>query len=246
MAKSIVFLGSKPVGYQCLEHLINHRSALGVVIIGIRTQSRREFTGEHNLKRLAEEYGIPVIDTLDDLPQCDIIYSVQHHELLKQADIAKARQAAVNLHLAPLPEYRGCNQFSFAIMDKASQFGVTIHEMDTRIDHGAILFERRFALPQHCWVSQLYEQTVDVAFELFKDSLPDLLAQRYKKIEQASRLGERVSALHYRNEINALKLVDLNAPADEIERRIRATYMPGFEPPYCFIDGKKVFFNCQT
>jgi methionyl-tRNA formyltransferase len=115
MASRIVFLGSKPIGYKCLQHLITVAHELSADIVGVRTQTRKEFAGDNNLARLAQEHGVAVLESLQDIPECDIIYSVQHHELLKQVHIDRAQTIAVNLHMAPLPEYRGCNQFSFAI-----------------------------------------------------------------------------------------------------------------------------------
>lgn len=243
MAARIVFLGSKPIGYQCLQFLLEKRAELDIEITGVRTQLRKEFSGEGDLSSLAAQYGIPLLHSLDDIPECDIIYSVQHHELLKREHIEKADKIAVNLHLAPLPEYRGCNQFSFAIMDRATEFGATLHAIDTFIDHGDVLFEQRFSIPEHCWVNELYELTFSAATALFRESLKPLLEGNYNRIPQADLRKERSSSLHFREEIKELKQIDLDMDAATIERRIRATYMPGFEPPYTLIGGKKVYFT---
>src|SRR5690606_301514 len=128
--------------------------------------------------------------------------SVQYHELLPAATIRKAAKKAVNLHLAPLPEYRGCNQFSFAIMDEVDEFGVSIHEIDERIDHGTVLFEKRFPVAPRTWVASLYEETVRHGFELFCNTLPLLLAGDYAPVPPAPH---RPSSLHFRHEIHQLK-----------------------------------------
>ncbi len=243
MSLRVVFLGSKPIGYQCLEYLIREKHLLGLEIVGVCTRLRQEFGTEHDLTRLAMNHGLPLFTSLEDLPDCEIIYSVQHHELLRQHHINKARIIAVNLHLAPLPEYRGCNQFSFAILDKAKEFGVTLHEIDSRIDHGPILFEKRFPIQEYCWVDELYDSTVTAALSLFKETLPDLLQSNYKKVYQDTLVGQRITSLHFREEIQALKNIDLNQSAEAIQLAIRATYMPGFELPHCIINGEKVYFN---
>lgn len=239
MPTKIVFLGSKPIGYNCLQYLLENNAKLDIEVIAVRTQLRKEFDGDNNLERLAAQYNVPVLENLEEIPWCDIIYSVQHHELLKAGHIAKARHIAVNLHLAPLPEYRGCNQFSFAILDGAGEFGVTLHQIDTRIDHGDILFERRFAIPENCWVSDLYALTLKHAATIFEQSIPDLVNGNFLAIPQEQLLATRTTSLHYRHEIAAIKKLDLSAGQDYIEKVIRATYMPGFEPPYFTIDGKK-------
>lgn len=243
MATRIVFLGSKPIGYQCLSFLLEKKDALNVEIIGVRTQARKEFGMEHDLTELAAAHTIPLLASLDELPPCDIIISVQHHELLRSQHIDQAKAIAVNLHLAPLPEYRGCNQFSFAIMDEVREFGATLHRIDTRIDHGDVLFEQRFSIPENCWVNDLYAMTFEAGLQLFRDTLEALVTGAYTPVPQSELMKTRPSSLHYRSEIQQLKQVNLDAPRSLIEKTIRATYMPGFEPPYALIDGKKVHFT---
>jgi methionyl-tRNA formyltransferase len=118
-------------------------------------------------------------------------------------------------------------------------------QYDTRIDHGDILFERRFAIPDHCWVSDLYALAEQEAYTLFVNSLPALISGNYTKVSQQTLLQQRGSTIHYRHEINELKRLDLNESEDTLARTIRATYMPGFEPPYFLINGRKVYVSLE-
>ena len=239
----VVFLGSKPVGYVCFRYLLSQQEALGFKIKALATRLRTEFAGESNLAALAAAHGIPLLHALDEMPGCDIIYSVQHHELLREQHLANARKYAVNLHLAPLPEYRGCNQFSFAILDGAQEFGATIHFMDTRIDNGDVLFEKRFPVKENCWVDDLYRATVEAATTLFKETLPALIRGDISPVSQEVLKKSRPSFLHYRREATWIKEIDLGWEKEKIERHIRATSMPGFEPPYCMIGNEKIYFS---
>lgn len=242
----LVFLGAKPIGYQCLEHLIAMRESLSVEITGVLTQSRKEFAAESDVAALAARHAIPVLQSLSEVPDCDILYSVQYHEILKQADIDKARKIAVNLHMAPLPEYRGCNQFSMAIIDDRREFGTTIHRIDTRIDHGDILFQQRFPVPEGSWVQDLYDQTFAASVSLFRDTLPAIIAGDYSLVPQSTLESAYGTSLHLRKEIAGLKQIDLSWDAAKIDRYVRATSMPGFEPPYALIGGRKVHFLPST
>jgi methionyl-tRNA formyltransferase len=243
--KKIVFLGSKPIGYRCLEHLLQVKDELNIEVAGILTQARKEFEGDHDLPALAGQHGIPVLDNVNSLPVCDIVYSVQYHQILKTEHIGKARQIAVNLHMAPLPEYRGSNQFSYAIIDEKTEFGTTIHQIDERIDHGDILFQKRFPIPENCWVNDLYQLTFDASVRLFKQTLQHIVEGKYTTISQQSLVHKYGSSLHFRNEIADLKQINLDWDKEKIERHIRATYMPGFEPPFTLIDGKKIYFSTR-
>jgi methionyl-tRNA formyltransferase len=242
-SKKMVFLGSKPIGYECFRYLLIHREVLNLEITGLLTQARKEFGGDHDLAALASEYGVPVINDLADLPGCDVLYSVQYHRILKKEHIARARQIAVNLHMAPLPEYRGSNQFSFAIIDQKEEFGTTIHIMDHRIDHGDILFQKRFPIPHNCWVEQLYQLTFDASIHLFRQTIGDILKGSYEPVPQQQLTPAYGTSLHYRDEMASIKVIDLSWDKEKIERYIRATSMPGFPPPYCIIDGRKISFS---
>jgi methionyl-tRNA formyltransferase len=241
--KRIVFMGSKPIGYCCLQYLISACDNLDITIAGILTQRRREFDGYNDLAALADANGIPVLDGPDDIPDCDILYSVQYHRILKQEHIDKAKQVAVNLHMAPLPEYRGSNQFSFAILENKEEFGTTIHVMDRRIDHGDILFQKRFPIPENCWVHQLYELTFDASSRLFKQTLAHIVKGNYQRLPQQDLVSSKGTSLHFRHEIADIKRIDLDWDGDKISRHIRAGSMPGFEPPYCDVNGTKVYFT---
>lgn len=245
LRKKLVFLGSKPIGYNCLNYLISQKDALNVDIIGLLTHARKEFGNAHDLATLAEEHNIPMLDGPDDIPECDILYSVQHHQILKQQHIDQAKQIAVNLHMAPLPEYRGSNQFSYAIIDGKEEFGTTIHKMDVRIDHGDILFQKRFPIPEACWVTELYDLTFQASERLFAQTLAHVVNGNYTPVPQQSLVHKYGTALHLRKEIADIKRIDLNWDKEKIARHIRATSMPGFEPPYCIIEGKKMYFTTE-
>ena len=243
--KKIVFLGSKPIGYDCLAYLISQKDILNIDIAGLLTHSRKEFGNAHDLNMLAGEHNIPLINSLEQLPDCDIMYSVQYHEVLKQEHINKAVQIALNLHMAPLPEYRGSNQFSFAILENKKEFGTTIHKIDTQIDHGDILFQKRFPIPENCWVNDLYKLTYTASLNLFQQTLEHIVNGNYKPVPQELLIPKFGTSLHFRKEMSALKIIDLSWDKEKIDRYIRATSMPGFEPPYCIINGEKVHFTVQ-
>lgn len=241
--QSVLFLGSKPIGYHCLNYLIQHQDAFNIEIIGLLSNDNATFDSSLSLKKLADEQNIPLIESLNEMPLCDFIISVQYHEILKAEDIAKAKTLAINLHMAPLPEYRGCNQFSFAILDDKKEFGTTIHKMDARIDHGDIIAEKRFPIPINCWVNELYELTYQASLALFQENIANILSNQFSMMPQKDFENERGTSIHFRSEIADIKRIDLSWDKTKIEQHIRATYMPGFEPPYTMIGNEKVYFS---
>lgn len=246
--KQVVFMGAKEIGLLCFKALLKKHLNEECEITGVLTRSTK-LDGEESIENLCNQHNIELLSSLDEyltLPKVDITISVQHNEILKKKHIEKANDIAVNLHLAPLPEYRGCNQFSFAIIDEAKWFGATIHEINEGVDSGDILFEKRFRMDgRNYWVSELYDKTVREGDELFSDSLTKLINGDYKRKPQVELIEERGTSIHYRKEINDIKNINLAWGADKISRHIRGTYMPGFPPPFTILDGKKVNFNIE-
>lgn len=238
--KSIIFLGAKPIGFNCLNYLVRHQKQLQIKIIGVLTPTNQ---AANPLISLCHSNNIPLLNNLEQIPVCDFIISVQYHQILKAQHIAKAQQLAINLHLAPLPEYRGCNQFSFAIIDNAITFGATLHRLETGIDAGDIIFETRFKIPKNCWVQDLYNLTIKKAEQLFYSNIFNILTKQYTLTPQHTLIAQRGTSYHYRHEINELKNINLSWTAKVIKKHIRATLMPNFEPPYCIINEKKCYFT---
>jgi methionyl-tRNA formyltransferase len=78
---------------------------------------------------------------------------------------------------------------------------------------------------------------------LFIETLQPIFEEKYNKIAQHTLIEKRGASFHYRHEIHSLKKIDLSWDVAKIERHVRATYMPGFEPPYALINGKKIYFK---
>lgn len=242
--KKILFLGSKPIGHKCLEFLLQNAAALQCEVIGVLSNDNQRFDNSLSIRKLTRDHGIPFIEELDsilEMKDVDFIISVQYHLILGQKHIDVANEIAINLHMAPLPEYRGCNQFSFAIFNQASTFGTTLHRLESGIDNGAIIAERRFDMENGQEVKPLYDKTFEESILLFQENIGNILSGNYTLNDQANLIDERGLNTYYRKDITQLKEIDLNGSADVITRKVRATAMPGFEPPFAIVDGKKYY-----
>lgn len=240
--KRIAFLGAKAIGLECLKILDTRKFPVDALF----TDLTRNKEANQKLIDFATERKIPVYDDLEailTLPEFDYIVSIQYNKILKAKHIGRAKKLALNLHMAPLPEYRGCNQFSFAIVDGKKEFGTTLHKMEEGIDNGDIIAESRFPIPENCFVKDLYEITYKRSIQLFEDKISDILNGRYTLTPQESLVPVRGTKTIYRKDIEKLKEIDLQWDKDTIERHIRASLMPGFEPPFFKMNDKKVYFS---
>ena len=182
--KKVVLLGAKNIGYECLKILNENSDRLNYKIVGVLTNSKGD-----EIRKYSNDNNIRLLDSLEDylsLDEVDIALSIQYHEILKKEHIKKAKELTINLHMAPLPEYRGCNQFSFAMINKDKVFGTTIHKLEEGIDSGDILFEDRFDIPIDCWVEELYNITFKKSVNLFRNSIDKIINLNIKPISKWS------------------------------------------------------------
>ena len=135
--KKIVFFCNKEIGLKCLKHTFEKRFFLDIEIVAVFTKIDDakiiKFCKKNKILIFFDLRKISIFKSLD------LGISVQYHLIFKKKLISKFYHSLVNLHMGPLPEYRGCNQFTFAIINKESEFGTTIHVVDEGIDSGPIL-----------------------------------------------------------------------------------------------------------
>ena len=224
--------------------MIDNQEKLKLELVGVLSNDNPVFGSEFSVQKLANNFGIPFVNQLDDILEIinvDFIISIQYHKILKPKHIQVANKLAINLHMAPLPDYRGCNQFSFAIYNNAKIFGTTIHRLESGIDNGDIIVEKRFEIDVNEDVKSLYEKTYEASIRLFEENISDILSLNYSVIKQADLLVARETHYYTRNDINRLKRIDLNQSEEEIILKIKATAMPGFEQPFAIVDGEKYY-----
>ena len=242
--RNIIFMGTKPLGCKCLEMLINNSKCC---VKGVLTRSPEEkvwWDENYRVYKYAERLNIPIISETDMANMdIDFIFSVQYHKILSREILQLPKYGGINLHMAPLPEYRGSNQFSFAIINNEREFGTTLHYMSTKIDGGDIISQRRFPIKENITVTQLYQKTEEESVLLFKESLNSILNLQNQRTKQSQIAIDKIKYFYSRNDINAHKCIDLKWSDEKIYRYIRALDFPPFESPFSMVKGKKIYLT---
>ena len=87
----------------------------------------------------------------------------------------------VNYHPAPLPKYKGPDEYSDAIKNQETQWGVTVHKMDKDFDSGEIIEVNEFTLHEPpTSIEELGAISHYFLFNLFKKTIQDILEQKIK------------------------------------------------------------------
>jgi len=99
-------------------------------------------------KKWAHYYNIPVIQPVTLNKEFELILQKKIWDLFVVASYGKIisqqildipRKGTLNVHPSLLPQYRGASPIETAIIDDSKQTGVTIMEMDAKMDHGPII-----------------------------------------------------------------------------------------------------------
>ncbi len=147
----IVFFGSPRAALPSLERLleVGHDIAL-VITQPDRPAGRGKEWTPPPVKKLALDHGIPVLQpekirkdlsTLEALKTIgpDINVVVAYGQIIPAAIFDLPRFKSINVHFSLLPKYRGAAPVQWAILNGEEKTGVTIFELNDRMDEGDIL-----------------------------------------------------------------------------------------------------------
>jgi len=99
-------------------------------------------------KKWAHHYNIPVIQPVTLNKEFELILQkkiwdffvvASYGKIISQQILDIPRKGTLNVHPSLLPQYRGASPIETAIIDDSKQTGVTIMEMDAKMDHGPII-----------------------------------------------------------------------------------------------------------
>lgn len=108
--------------------------------------SEDRFFGGFNEDKLLKQLSTFRVDRL-----VNCFCNFKFTRLLKQYEV-------LNVHLAPLPRYRGRHPLHWALINGETEFGLTIHRMSPEIDAGDILWQQTVGVRPGTSVAELRAQ----------------------------------------------------------------------------------------
>ncbi len=251
--KKVAFMGGKPLGVKCLKLLLEQPNT-NVVAVVCRSHDAEgwwypeldksvfDIVEEHELNRVREselfDYSL------------DMAFSVLYYNIISGDLIDHCNECIVNLHPAPLPYYRGSNSYSHAIINNESNYGVTLHLMDTGIDTGPIIKVNWFDLEERITARELHDRSQEEARSLFKKELSSIVRGEFDSTSQEKILND-TNRNHYtykKESLDPLKEIDLSDIKERpkyVYRLVRGLEFKPFEPAYLFLGGKKVYLKSK-
>ena len=155
----------------------------------------------------------------------DYIISFLSRWIVPQKILKLAKRECINFHPGP-PEYPGIGCTNFAIYEGASQFGVTCHRMESKVDTGDIISTMNFPIDASETIENLHDKTRHALLNLFKDIIQKI--SENKSLTSSSENWTRPPFT--RSQLDELARINFSMNADEVNRRIRATSFKNWQP----------------
>ncbi len=157
-----------------------------------------------------------VIEQLGEF-NADLMLVVAYGLLLPASVLQLPRLGCVNVHASLLPRWRGAAPIQRAIAAGDQTSGITLMQMQPRLDSGAILVQSAIAITDQESGGSLHDKLSLLGGEMISRSLRQIGAQSLEAVEQDERLVTYASKLS-----KCESALDWRQSALSLERKVRA------------------------
>ena len=224
-SKTVVFFGSGPVAAASLRKL--HKDFdIEAVITKPRAPHHK---GPVPVIELAEELGLKLITVeskraLDEAIsinslKSDVAILIDFGIIVSQTVIDYFKFGIINSHFSILPEWRGADPITFAILSGQKSTGVSLMLLVEKMDEGPILAQEEFIIPENYDTPQLTKALIDLSHQLLIKYVPQYLNNDLIPYSQDT-INKKIS--YSRKIVSSDSKLDFHKSANELEREIRA------------------------
>jgi methionyl-tRNA formyltransferase len=224
-SEPIVFFGSGPVAAESLR-LLQENFVIEAVVTKPRPPHHR---GDVPVLALAEKLGLPT-RTVSNRTELDDLIAAKPFEsrvavlidfgiIVSQKVIDYFPLGIINSHFSLLPELRGADPITFAVLSGQEQTGVSLMLLVEAMDEGPLLAFGVHDLAPDTTTPELTDYLIKLSYGLLCDVVPGYLTGEIKPMPQ-DRTGREVS--YSRRLVKEDGIIDWQKPAAVIEREIRA------------------------
>lgn len=194
MPLKLAMLGTGTFALPTLRALVESEHSVDLLV----TQPDRQGRGHHQhvnpLKELALANGIDVfqpnnIKTDESLEilrgyDIDLYVTAAYGQILSAELLSIPRLGAINLHGSLLPKYRGAAPVQFAVINGELETGVTIFQIEPKLDAGPMLGIVRTPIGAEETAGELHDRLADLAVPTTLEVLTSLDAGTAEFIQQ--------------------------------------------------------------
>lgn len=119
----------------------------------------------------------------------DLIITCAYGQIIPKALLEYPRYGCINTHGSLLPAYRGASPVQTAILNGEEVTGITIMEMNEKMDEGDILYQEEIAIDIHDTSTILFDKLSRLALEMLISYLPKVFADDTRPRKQDDSLA---------------------------------------------------------
>jgi len=222
-----VFMGTPDFALQTLQGLID----AGCNMVGVYTQpdrpkGRGKQLAAPPVKELAQQHDIPVYQPLKlRQPEAvaelealapDLIVVVAYGQILPKSVLEIPAHGCINVHASLLPKYRGAAPINKAIIDGATETGITTMYMDVGLDTGDMLIKKSLSIGPEETAGELHDRLATLGRETMDETLRQLCAESLQREVQDDAQSTYASMMKKED-----GRIDWNRSAQEIHNHVR-------------------------
>ena len=163
-----------------------------------------QFAKENKIK-LLEPDNLNAIDFQSQLKNLEVdIFLIVAYRILPEKIIEIPKYGAINLHVSLLPKYRGAAPIQWALMNGDTETGVTIFQIDNKVDTGDILAQEKFPIHKddNMWTlgtrlcNSGAEIMIDVIEKIEEGSI-EILKQNQASVSFAPKITKKMRCINW-------------------------------------------------
>ncbi len=157
----------------------------------------------YSIGQLFRRYKIPVMHEADinapsflgavEKLQVDVIVSVAAPVIFREPLIRLAKKGCVNIHNGKLPKYRGMLPNFWQMYYDEKTAGITVHEINPKIDDGRIILQREVDIPPSETLESLIRKTKRIGARVMIEALDAIRAGSVQYKENKAAEGSYFS-----------------------------------------------------
>ncbi len=240
------FFGTSEFSVETLNELKKNGLVPNLIVtVEDKPKGRKLIITPPETKVWAEKEGVPILqlktlknsDTEKTIKgaineEFDVFVVASYGKIIPENILNIPKYKTLNIHPSLLPKLRGASPIQSAIL-KENQTGVSIIRLDTEVDHGPLIAQKKIEIEWPPYASDLEKLLAKESAQLLVKILPDWVGGKLKEVVQEHSLATFTEKI---NKIDA-QLNMQDAPELNL-RKIRAFHVwPG---AFFFINGKRI------
>lgn len=229
MSEPIVFFGSGPVAAQALE-LLTKNFNIEIVVTKPKPAHHK---GNFPVLDATERLNLPTLVARNKRELSDVVAQHQFKSrvavlvdfgIIVTQDVINAFPLGIiNSHFSLLPEWRGADPITFAILSGQKETGVSLMLLVEKMDEGPLLAQAPFELSEHITTPELTADLIELSDHQLQATVPLYVEGKAQPAlqEQVALPGHDMPS-YSRKLTKEDGMLDWRKPAEQLEREVRA------------------------